>query len=416
MRNGLPLRCRFAATALVFACFIVLTSGQSGDGAQRYDLDDGRQWLESGADLTTSSPALLRGAVATAFNEMATAESLLRGVIQSDPRSDAASQAHELLSRIYLRSGQYKRLIENLDRWAKSFPNRREVQNERADVEQFRGLPDQINGPRRGSTLPHDAGDDFSVPFLINGKSATYLLDTGAWVSVMTELEAARLGLAIRAGTGTLGDPSGKGVKVRTAVAKEVTLGSMRFRNVSFAILPNDEPWKSMPPGHGGILGMPVLLAVGRVQWSNGGTWKLGGRPEPRDGGSRNVVFSENHLLLAANVSGNRVFGTLDTGAVTTDLNNNFATQFAALIQRSGTKETRDITGLGGTVSVDAVTLPEIVFDISGVQAALRPAAVTLQRTSAIGGNCCVGNFGRDLLTQTGEFTLDLSAMTLHLQ
>jgi hypothetical protein len=243
--------------------------------------------------------------MATAFNE-AEAEPLLRGIIKSTPRSDDASQAHELLSRIYLRSGQYKRAIENPDRWAASFPNRVEVQKEKVDVEQLRGLPDQRSDRPRISTLCHDA-DDWAVPVSINGKSATYLFDTGAWISVMTESEARRLRLEIRAGTGTLGDPSGKGVSIRTAVAKDVRLGAMQFQQVSFAILPDQEPWNSMPPGRGGILGMPIWYAVQHAKWSNRGTWELGGRPTSTDRASRNVVFSGNHLLLATTVSGTRV-------------------------------------------------------------------------------------------------------------
>jgi predicted aspartyl protease len=43
-------------------------------------------------------------------------------------------------------------------------------------------------------------GNDFAVPVLINGRRATYLLDTGAWMSVMTEAEAKRLGLTILEG------------------------------------------------------------------------------------------------------------------------------------------------------------------------------------------------------------------------
>ena len=314
-----------------------------------------------------------------------------------------------------MRAGQYKRLIDNLDSWSKSFADRTEVQTEKADLEQFRGLPDQINGPRRASTLPHGAGDDFSVPLSINGKPATYLLDTGAWISVMSEQEAVRFGLRIRAGSGTLGDPSGKGVKVRTAVAKELTVGSMRFRNVSFAILPNEEPWISMPPGQGGILGIPILLATGMVRWSKNERFELGGRAEQSGGDSPNLVFYGNHLLLMTKVSGKVVFATLDTGAGTTDLNSNFGAQFAELVQRTGTQGTQDITGAGGTTSFDAITLPEVVFNIGEAPVALRPAHVSLQRTPATGGECCIGNMGRDLLMQTSGFTIDFSTMTLRL-
>jgi predicted aspartyl protease len=386
-------------------------SPRSAGGIQERELDDGRQWFELWTTLSATTPALLRGAAASAFNESAIAEAFLRSVIRSQPRTTAASQAHEVLSRIYLRSGRYKRLIENFDEWAAAFPTRGEVQRERKDIEQFRGLPDQVNGPRRASTLQH-SGDLF-VPVSINGKPASYFFDTGAWVSVMTESEAARLGLEIRPGTGSLSDASGKGTKARTAVAEELTLGSMRFRHVSFAILPNAEPWLSMPPGRRGILGMPLLLGAATIRWSKNGTVEFGARLQ--DAGPRNLVFHKNRLLLATNVLGRRVFMTLDTGATTTDLNGNFASEFAEFVGRTGKKGTHDITGVGGTTSVDAFSLPEVIFDIGGTSAVLRSAMLALQQTPAIGGDCCVGNAGIDLLTQTPAFTIDFSAMTLRL-
>lgn len=127
------------------------------------------------------------------------------------------------------------------------------------------------------------------------------------------------------------------------------------------------------------------------------------------------LVFSGNHLLLATSVAGARVFGMLDTGAGDTDLNEDFSEQFPALIQ-SGTRATREIAGLGGTSSFSSITVPELAFQIGATHVVLRPAHVMLQRTVAIGGACCIGNIGRDVLAQTGEFVLDLSAMVLQLQ
>jgi predicted aspartyl protease len=395
--------CGLVVATLICLCIVAPASGQRGAPAPNLAIDDGRQWFEPGAEASTGS-AVRKGALATAFNE-GTAEKILLGVIRAAPRSEEASQAHELLSRIYLRSGQYAHATENLDRWAESFPNRREVLSEKSDIEQFRGLPDQHNGPVRVLTLSHDA-DDWSLPVSIDGKSASYLFDSGAWISVMSDAEAMRLGLTIRAGSGRIGDSSGTGFRARTAVAREIRLGAMRFQNVSFAVVPNKEPF--------GILGMPIWAAVRHVRWSNRGTWELGGRGASVDRGSRNVVFSGNHLLLATSVSGMRVFGNLDTGAIDTDLNANFSDQFPALIQQ-GTKETRAITGLGGTASFDSVTVPEVPFQIGSTRVVLRPAHVTLQRNGGTGGNCCVGNIGLDILAQTGEFELDLSAMVLRL-
>jgi hypothetical protein len=98
----------------------------------------------------------------------------------------------------------------------------------------------------------------------------------------------------------------------------------------------------------------------------------------------------------------------LDTGAGTTDLNENFATQFGSVAER-GKRTTQDITGVGGTRTFDALELPEVAFTIGSKQVFLRPATITLQRVVQIGGECCVGNAGRDLLVQQSlSVTIDL--------
>jgi hypothetical protein len=74
------------------------------------------------------------------------------------------------------------------------------------------------------------------------------------------------------------------------------------------------------------------------------------------------------------------------------------------------------LTGLGGTTVTESITLPEVTFAIGGARVALRPAQVTMQQNPALGGHCCVGNVGLDLLLQTGEIAIDFSTMTLRLR
>jgi hypothetical protein len=65
------------------------------------DLDrlfDAHQWFELRSAVTERSPALLRAAVATAFNDPETAERLLRDVIKSAPASKAADDAFGSIS------------------------------------------------------------------------------------------------------------------------------------------------------------------------------------------------------------------------------------------------------------------------------------------------------------------------------
>jgi predicted aspartyl protease len=409
-------RLRMIGTTLVvvLSLFLGCRTGDLASGSQA--LDDGRRWLDPRAIPAPAAPALLRAAAANARNQTAMSEGLLLQILMTEPGSESARGARELLSRIYLRSGQYRRLVTNLDEWARHFPNDEDGRKERGDMEQFRGLPDQINGPRVRATLPHGESNDFSAPLSINGLPATYLLDTGAWLSVMTETDARRFGMTIREGTGVLGDSSGKGVKIRTAVARDLVLGGMTFHDVSFAILPDTEPWRSMPPGRQGIIGIPILLSVGCIRWTKGGTWELGCTTDATAPGIANLVFYENKALLAATVFAERVFLTFDTGAETTDLNADFARRFAKQVERLGTKDTTGVTGIGGTAMIESITLPDVPFAIGGFPVVLRPAHVTMQENSAIGGRCCVGNIGLDLLLQSGEIVIDFSAMTVRLR
>src|ERR1044072_1137919 len=379
-------------------------------------LDDGRQWLASRELPAPTAPALIRAAAASARNQTAVSESLLLRIVQSQPESHSAPRAYELLSRIYLRSGRYGRLIANIDQWARAFPDDPHLLSERADVEQFRGLPDQINGPHKPSRLRHGASNDFTAPLRINGKRATYLLDTGAWMSVMTVAEAKRLGLTIREGTSVLNEPSGKGVAVRTAVAREVVIGSTTFHDVSFAILPAVEPWRLMVSGRGGIIGIPILLHLGCLRWIKGGTWELGCSVNKSGPNTANLVFYGNHLLLASKVANRQIFMTLDTGAETTDLNTNFARQFAKEIEQIGRSDKTSVSGVGGTAVIESITVPKLGFLIDATPVTLRPAHVTIQDNAALGGRCCVGNVGLDLLLRTGRVTIDFSQMKLSLR
>lgn len=399
------------ALTIVLASVNTVAYAQDRDWHQTQGLDDGRQWFEKRVRPSSTSSEILRAAEAVAFNRPA-AVKLLRKIINSRPRSNAAHQAYGLLSRVYLRTGQYKRLLENLDAWAATFPDREEVKRERKDIEQFRGLPDQVNGPRRPSTLHHDGG--IVVPVVVNGKPSHFFFDTGAWVSVVTESESARLGLESRGASGALADSSGGSAAIRLAVAKELTLGSMRFRNVSFAVMPDQQNSVKGEPAVG-IMGMPILLAAGTIHWSKNGTAEFGRFTDSKNAAHPNLVFYRNRLLLRANIMGRPVFGTFDTGAVSTDLNSNFATEFADYVQRTGIREKQSITGVGGTSSTDGIRLPEVLFDISGVKSVLRPANVSMQRYSALGGDCCVGNIGLDVLMTAPAFTIDFLNMTLRL-
>lgn len=392
-----------AASAVAALCVTVLSTlhAQTADDRLR-ELYRTRQWFELRTALTPAAPLYIRGVVASRFNDVTLAERLLRQVIRADPQSERATDAHNVLTQIYLRTGQYARMRREIAEWTAAQGDGAALREAKKDAELFRDLPDQITGPRRRAQLTHEPGE-ITLPVTINGKQADYVFDTGAWISLMSRREVARLGLTVRDGDRSLSD----GVRVaavRTVVVPEVVVGGTRFRNVSFAV--------ADMPVEFGILGVPVLLGLGRVDWSAGSTVETGGVASAAEPRTPNLVFEGNHLLLRSKVFDREVLTLFDTGAERTDLTANFAATFPDMV-RTGERSTMDLTGIGGTHTTESVRLPSIAFTIADHVATLRPANIALENFPAMGADCCVGNAGLDLLKQGDGFAFDLTRMTL---
>ncbi|HEV3061754.1 MAG TPA: aspartyl protease family protein [Vicinamibacterales bacterium] len=375
-------------------------------------LYDAKKWAELQEALSKAKGHdLYRGAVAVTFHQgPLQAESHLRSVIRAAPKSEEAYEAYGWLSHLYSYSGQYQRLVSALDaRWS-AFPGRPGEDQERAEVAGFRGLPDQVTVSVLPTTLRHEEHSIF-IPLSVNGKAATFFIDTGAWPNVMGESEAKRLGLRIAAASGSMGTMTNR-TSFRTAVADELVVGGVRLKNVSFTVLPDDgEPWSLLPPGRRGLIGIPVILAFRTLRWGEDGTVRIGERPASFDVRKANLMLDNDHLAVSVRLEGRTVFGAVDTGAQGTDLFRELAVQFPSILE-SGTRGSTQVRGVGGAESYASVTLPEITFEIGGIQATLRSQDVLMSR----GIRSYIGNFGLDIFQQGRAFKFDFTAMRLELE
>lgn len=168
--------------------------------------------------------------------------------------------------------------------------------------------------------MRHEPGKIF-IPISINKNPAAYLFDTGAWVNCLSESEAKRLGLVIHNSNGTLNTGTAVRVGFRTAVAPEVVVGGTHFNNVSFAVFPDDqEPWSGLPVGRRGLIGIPVILGLRSLRWSQDGMVEIGMKSVSADARGSNLFFDDDHLVIEAELGQRKILATLDTGAETTDL------------------------------------------------------------------------------------------------
>jgi len=227
---------------------------------------------------------LYRGAIGVTFNQgPEESERLLLSVIKSTPPSSEAYEAYEWLSHLYFYRGQYRSLVSIMEkRWA-AFPEKKEQSQEQTVINGFRGLPNQVLVDSRPSKLTHELESIF-IPLSIAGHTATYFFDTGAWISCMSESEAGRLGLTIMKSSGALGQSAGSQVGFRTAIAHDVVIGNTHFKDVSFAVFPdNQEPWSDLLPARRGIIGIPLLVGLRTVHWEKAGAIELANKSQPFD-------------------------------------------------------------------------------------------------------------------------------------
>jgi len=405
MRAGI-LICSFATFAAAFGEGQMTPDLKSSYEAHRWtDLNDRLQKV--------NGLPLYRAAIGVTFNQDPQgSERLLLSVISAAPHSPEAYEASEWLSHLYFYRGQYRSLVSIMEkRWA-AFPPKKENSQEQTVIGGFRGLPNQILESAGPSKLKHEAGSIF-IPLSIDRNSATYFFDTGAWISCMSESEAKRLGLNIRNTSGTLGQSAGSHVGFQTAVAQDVVVGNTHFKNVSFAIVPdNQEPWSDLPPGRRGIIGIPILVGLQTLRWENADAIQLAEPSAPFNIQKSNLTFDNDHLVVTAVLQNQKIAATVDTGAISTDLYKPFAEKFETLLKQYGQKDSTEVRGVGHAERFESVTLPELRIRVGEQDTVLSPAHVLLK---SIGANCCVGNFAMDLFKQAAALKIDFGAMTLQL-
>ena len=84
--------------------------------------------------------------------------------------------------------------------------------------------------------------------------------------------------------------------------------------------------------------------------------------------------------------------------------------QFSSVVE-SGKKASSEIRGIDGAEAYESVILPELTFEVGGIQAVLRSADVLLSRSI----RSYIGNFGMDVWQLGSAFKLDFTAMPLEL-
>ena len=401
-------------TLLLLLASSFVNSADLGDATVRQILEAHRWFDLRDAVNTGKSPALYRGLVAAAFNDVARAERQFRVAIRSGASGDQQYAAHEALSSASFRNGLYRRAaMEAKKKWALK-PENTPPDWETAMVRLFEQLPDLQIVSRKPATVAYTTwrGGQIVTPLIVNGKPARFMLDTDMNMSVITEEEAKRLGMRVSTNeVAVVGVTGSSAPGAHTAVADRLEVGGSDFRNVPFLVVPDSTgKFMEFSVGERGALGLPVMLAIQTFRWNREHRLELGFNPP---GGRRvaNLCFDGADPLVEVTVENRRLAFLLDTGSSHSAAWPVFVEQFPALL-REARKGSQELIGLSGTGRVDAAIMPELRMMVASIPIVLRPAPVLLTTTGGA-SNWHYGTIGVDLLNQAEEVTLDFKAMTL---
>jgi aspartyl protease family protein len=100
------------------------------------------------------------------------------------------------------------------------------------------------DGPASGGAivLPMGPGGHFSAQGAINGKSVSFLVDTGATVIALSQGEANRIGLDWKRGKPGLTSTANGTVPVYAVNLSSVRVGEVEIANVAAVVIPSDMP------------------------------------------------------------------------------------------------------------------------------------------------------------------------------
>jgi Aspartyl protease len=401
---------------------VLIASLSSDSAAQRpaapapEQLYDAGRWFELREALQGQEPsALFRGALASAFNRVEDAERDLREAITRATDTGTRNEARGVLAKLYLRLGRSSAAGRLIDEIVQSSSQPSGIENVRVMFDAFSDRPNQTRPVHEPATFRCEVNArGVHIPLRVNDRAATWLLDTAANVTLLSQAEAKRLGVGIEDARSRLGDLAGGTTTARTARLRRLVIGRTELRDVAVVLPDSQPPFSDLPEGRRGLIGLPVALALGTVGWTRTGTCQTGQVAPRTTHRGENLVFHDFQPITRVAFDGQPLDFVLDTGnQAGTQLWERFRREFATLVNgmvaraRGGWIRSE---GLGNTRFTSS---PSFRFASAVVTPLLKPAIIF---SRPVGDEHRHGKLGMDVLSQATNVTIDFGSMVVTLR
>jgi hypothetical protein len=393
-------------------CLCTAAADQTDSDALKQLLDQHRWFELRDAIAGRTVPPFYEGVVASAFNQVSDAERLLNQAVQAARTPLDGNDAREQLAGLYMRQSRLRNMLRVLDDMLAAGPDRTDVRNVRDGFEPFRRITDQTARAEGGAWFACEVTTTgITLPAHVNGKPVSWLFDSGFSQVSLSTAEAKALGISAHGAGMKAGDFSAS-TQTQTGVADRITIGDSELRNVPVMIFPDSHPlWSDQPAGRRGIIGLPVAVALGGIEWGKDGRCRLGADATGPALADPNLAFDgESPPVTRVPFENGTLYLTLDTGAQGgTQLWQQFVTSFPVAASR-GSKSTTEVAQIGGRRQEEVLVIPDLRLRLGGFEALLPGARVLLNRS---GAGAQHGNLGMDVFSQASHVAFDFRRMSI---
>lgn len=244
----------------------------------------------------------------------------------------------------------------------------------------------------------------FNIDVSFGDSTKNLLFDTGANFSVMVLSLAKKLNLEITEADFYVTAATGLRVKSDIAIAPELSIGGIIFKNVFFLVLDDkDLSFPQIDYYINGAIGFPVIEAMDEIRVSKDN--QIFVPKEPVEYSYNNFALDGLMPIIAAEYEGDTLRFNFDTGASTTSLYSQFYKDYKNQIESTYEKEKFTAGSGGGILEFEGFVIDHLNLKVADSEASIDSVRLHIKN---IGGeeNNFYGNFGQDYIKQFDEMII----------
>jgi hypothetical protein len=224
------------------------------------------------------------------------------------------------------------------------------------------------------------------------------------------ESEAAAMGLEVRDIGLEVGASTGAKTLADIAVADSMVIGNAVFRHVIFLIFPDSA--LTFPGGFRvpGLIGFPVVEAMGEVRFRKDGLLEI--PAVPPEHGVSNLALEQLNLLVLVEHRSDSLIAMLDSGANKTLFYEPFFRRYRSSIEAMGQPDTVTAGGAGGLRKIPAYLFPNVSIFLGDTLVTIERAHVLTEAIRSPDGNYLFCNIGQDVLYSFEGYSINFRSMS----